>query len=150
MKKIVFLFLILVCYQCIFSHQDTTTSGFKICTTDSLTLKNLEILCRVWGFVKYYHPAMTDSTIDMDAELFGLLPRIVESTPKGRNRILCRWIKKFGHFRQNVTRYRQMLDTMDYEQGVDLSWIDNQEMLGKELSNKLNDLRYAERDGSVK
>lgn len=38
-----------------------------------------------------------------------------------------------------------MLDTMDYEQSVDLSWINDQEMLGKELSNKLNDLRYAKR-----
>ena len=125
-----------------------STSTLEIPAVNDRTIENLEILCKVWGFVKYYHPAMADSTIDMDAELFGLLPQIVEASPKERNKTLCRWIKKFGHFRQNATRYRQMLDTMDYEQCIDLSWIDDQEMLGKELSNKLNDLRYAERDSN--
>ena len=35
-------------------------SGFDRTEIDSATLRNLEVLGRVWGFVKYHHPAFSD------------------------------------------------------------------------------------------
>ena len=147
MKKI-FLLIFLFCCSCVFSQQSTVDSGFKTCPVDSSTLENLEVLCRVWGFVKYYHPCMADSTINMDMELFAILPQVANAKAKERNKILVKWIDELGSFSKNEPYYRQMFDTIDYEKGVDLNWISDRQMLGKKLSQKLNDLRYAERDSN--
>ena len=51
------------------------SSGFELeasAAADPQVLDNLETLCRVWGFVKYHHPAMRDTTVHIDYELFGL------------------------------------------------------------------------------
>ena len=40
--------------------------------TDS-DIKNLELLGRVWGFLKYYHPAIATGNYNWDYELFRFL-----------------------------------------------------------------------------
>ena len=147
MKKIFLLFFLFYCSYAS-SQQSRVGSGFKTCPTDASTLENLEVLCRVWGFVNYYHPCMADSTIDMDEELFALLPQVTNANAKERNKILVKWIDELGHFSKNEPYYRRMFDTLEYEKGADLNWLGDQQMLGKKLSGKLNDLCYAERDSN--
>ena len=54
-------------------------SCFDRTEIDSATLRNLEVLGRVWGFVKYHHPAFSDDRYDLDFELFELLPLVALS-----------------------------------------------------------------------
>ena len=54
-------------------------SGFDRTEIDSATLRNLEVLGRVWGFVKYHHPAFSDDRYDLDFELFELLPLVADT-----------------------------------------------------------------------
>jgi hypothetical protein len=42
-------------------------------------VRNLALLGRVWGFAKYHHQAVTAGSIDWDAELFQVLPRVLDS-----------------------------------------------------------------------
>ena len=76
MKKIV-VFLLLVsnffpsgCTQPKQYADYSRHSGFDRTEIDSATLRNLEVLGRVWGFVKYHHPAFSDDRYDLDFELF--------------------------------------------------------------------------------
>lgn len=82
-------------------------SGFDRTEIDSATLRNLEVLGRVWGFVKYHHPAFSDDRYDLDFELFELLPLIADTAPAARNEILAQWIDGFG-FR---TPHRHRMDS---------------------------------------
>lgn len=72
-----------------------------------------------------------DSTIDMDEELFALLPQVTNANAKERNKILVKWIDELGHFSKNEPYYRRMFDTLEYEKGADLNWLGDQQMLGK-------------------
>lgn len=54
----------------------------------------------VWGFLKYYHPAISEGRYNWDNELFRFLPQYiaaVEDTP-GRNSMLYAWVKGLGTF----------------------------------------------------
>jgi len=50
---------------------------------DSLTNKqveNLSELCKVWGFLKYYHPEVKSNTIHWDSILWKYTPKVVKTT----------------------------------------------------------------------
>ncbi|WP_289118564.1 MULTISPECIES: S41 family peptidase [Bacteroidales] len=123
-------------------------SEFKECPMTRSVLNNLEVLCRVWGFVKYHHPVFSDSTASADYELFKLLPQIAVAEKWERNQILSDWIVSLGSFRQDRKGYVRMLDTMNYEMTADLEWLDDNELLGKKMSRTLRKLRFAERDSN--
>lgn len=83
-------------------------SCFDRTEIDSATLRNLEVLGRVWGFVKYHHPAFSDDRYDLDFELFELLPLVADTAPAARNEILAQWIDGFGRYKtasENTRRY---------------------------------------------
>ena len=82
-------------------------SGFDRTEIDSATLRNLEVLGRVWGFVKYHHPAFSDDRYDLDFELFELLPLIADTAPAARNEILAQWIDGFGTVQNNAREIRE-------------------------------------------
>ena len=150
MKKILIPILLFLSFFCLhISAQKSVNyskdSGFTSCSADNSTLDNLEVLCRVWGFVKYHHPVFAGSAINIDNELFSLLSLVANATPVRRNEILKKWIDRLGNFRIDKQFYRQMLDTLDYETSVDLTWIKNKKVLGKDLSRTLDNLHYAKR-----
>ena len=84
-------------------------SGFDRTEIDSATLRNLEVLGRVWGFVKYHHPAFSDDRYDLDFELFELLPLIADTAPAARNEILAQWIDGFGRYKTTPEKYEKIL-----------------------------------------
>ena len=44
-------------------------------------LDQLVDLCQIWGFLKYYHPAVSQRDYDWDSTLIGLLPRMIKADP---------------------------------------------------------------------
>lgn len=125
------------------------SSGFELdasAASDPQVLDNLETLCRVWGFVKYHHPAMRDTTVHIDYELFGLLPRVTHADRTERNRILSEWIAGFGSVRSDPSQYVFTPDSA-YRSINGFAWIGDTVRLGNELSSRLRELRFAVRDG---
>lgn len=144
--------LILACFCLFFCscgpyyHDYSEKSGFEQTEVDSMMLENLEVLGRVWGYVKYHHPIFADNHYDPDAELFELLPRIAKATSTERNRILTAWIAHFGSYDTTPERYESIAsDPKRIEFHTDLSWIHDTERLGKDLSAHLVRLRVADR-----
>lgn len=121
-------------------------SGFDRTEIDSATLRNLEILGRVWGFVKYHHPAFSDDRYDLDFELFELLPLIADTAPAARNEILAQWIDGFGRYKTTPEKYEKILASDSvFEHRTDIGWIRDTATLGRELSERLVRLRSADR-----
>ena len=63
---------------------------------DRLT-DDLELLGKVWGFLKYYHPLVAAGNYNWDYELFRILPAYLKTTnTRQRDELLVGWIDKYG------------------------------------------------------
>ncbi|MCL2074328.1 MAG: S41 family peptidase [Marinilabiliaceae bacterium] len=106
-------------------------------------VNNLEILCRVWGFMKYYHPAIVEGKYNWDAELFRIMPLILNATDKDEtNKILSEWVDSFS-----IIGYEKSNDKVPQHTVKiypDLKWLNN-ETLSPDLAEKLLKIRDLER-----
>ena len=60
-------------------------------------IKNLELLGRIWGFLKYYHPKIAKGNYNWDYELFRFLPKYIEAkNDSERNELIINWITSLG------------------------------------------------------
>jgi hypothetical protein len=59
--------------------------------------KNLAVLCRVWGFLKYFHPKVSRGEVNADKALFAIMPVVLQSPDNGSlDLILFNWIAELG------------------------------------------------------
>ncbi len=61
--------------------------------TPELT-KDIELLGRVWGFLKYYHPEIAKGNYNWDYELFRIFPSFINDTK--REDLIIKWIDNLG------------------------------------------------------
>lgn len=106
-------------------------------------VKNLEVLGKTWGFLKYYHPVIARGKYKWDEELLRIMPAIINSKSNAeRNAVLSAWIIELGK-----TEPRKISkDTSTIVVKPDLTWIENWQELGVELSRQLKDVSVAQRD----
>lgn len=96
-------------------------------------IDDLELLGRIWGFLKYYHPNIAKGEYNWDFELFRILPDYLTiKNSSERDDVLNKWIKKFGHL-ADCTTCKQIVN--DAPLKPDLLWIDRSNM-----SNNLKDV----------
>ena len=118
-------------------------SKIKIRQSSPQIFENLEVLGRVWGFLKYYHPAVATGDYNWDAELFRIMPSIIDAKDKDeRNQLLVRWINRLGKVK---TEKRREKDSLIVVATPDFAWMDNP-VLSKTLSQKLKEIKDARRN----
>lgn len=118
-------------------------SSLNFNTISSEKVKDLQLLALVWGFLKYYHPAVAKGKYNWDYELIRMIAAITktkESTE--RDALLSQWINKLG-----PTTYENLpsIKKEDLKFSADLTWIDQIEM-SSELKNSLNKIVYVKRE----
>jgi C-terminal processing protease CtpA/Prc len=60
-------------------------------------INNLELLGKLWGFLKYHHPGIGKGEYNWDYELFRILPLYLSTKNiQERDKALLDWINKFG------------------------------------------------------
>jgi len=60
-------------------------------------VSDLELLCRIWGFLKYHHPIVGEGKCNWDYELFRILPKYLQArNTEERDKVILSWIDKFG------------------------------------------------------
>ena len=109
MKKLISFFLLLFCATISFAQtlsnksgavQDTVYDRGSNVIFPEMTpqqVDNLELLGRVWGFLKYHHPVISKGDYNWDYELFRMLPGYLQVTDnKQRDAYLVKWITRFG------------------------------------------------------
>ena len=120
------------------AEKDTAfDKGSEIDTIElnDMRLANLDLLGRVWGFLKYYHPKIGTGDINWDYELFRILPSYLNATSHlERDAILLSWINQLGEVKpckrcKELDKNAQMVP--------DLDWI-NASNLNRDLQEKLN------------
>lgn len=87
------------------------------------TINNLELLGKIWGFLKYHHPEIAKGNYNWDYELFRVLPDYLNvKNNQERDRILTNWIGKYG----KLPICKKCKSTPnDAVLKPDLSWIEN-------------------------
>lgn len=107
-------------------------SLIEISNLTSENTENLELLGRVWGFLKYNHPEIAEGNYNWDYELFRFLPKYIEvENTIVRDKHLVDWIDSFGQVKECAKC--QPTDENAFLK-PDMEWINNQ---SADLKNKL-------------
>lgn len=105
--------------------------------------ESLYKLCKVWGYVKYRHPDIIEGEINWDAELFRVMPEILQSeNQENTNKILYDWLKKFP-FEEKTDKKAEEYLTYPQKDNVgepESKWIYDEQFLNKDVSNYLQKL----------
>lgn len=125
MKKIA-LFLLVVLSQ-IVSGQTKFTETEKLAAT-----------CKIWGYLKYYHPKVANGDFDWDNQLVEALPTIEQAKTKEEfSLILENWIDSLGEVKE-IAPIIQSKEIDYFDKNFDLTWINKNKLFSKNLSMKLN------------
>ena len=129
MKK-TYLFFILIITQIAFSNTKLTE------------IQKLAATCKVWGFLKYYHPNVADGSKNWDQQLFDILPKIEQAqTQEAFSLVLENWIDTLGKVKE-IAPIIPPKDIEYFDKNFDLSWIDNDKLFATTLSKKLRFIEY--------
>ncbi len=82
--------------------------------------KDLELLGKIWGFLKYHHPQIGAGNYNWDFELFRFLPGYLNKKTNERDQLLLDWIASYGEL---PTCNSCDEDTSDNFLKPDLNWI---------------------------
>lgn len=93
--------------------------------------------CKIWGFLKYYHPNVADGSKNWDDQLFKILPEVeAAQTSDAFSLVIENWINSLGEIKKNdVTK--TVLKKEYFDKNFDLSWFSKNELISKTLSKKL-------------
>ncbi|MCR8559914.1 hypothetical protein KXD93_19845 [Mucilaginibacter sp. BJC16-A38] len=98
MKNIKWIFLLVLLQHAGIALAKVPVNIYKPEPAITVAQKNdLALLCKVWGLLKYHHPAVIKGTYNWDEELIKFLPAYSANKGKAdRNKILLQWVSKFG------------------------------------------------------
>jgi C-terminal processing protease CtpA/Prc len=120
-----FILLLLIITQTAFSNIKITETQ-KLATT-----------CKVWGFLKYYHPNVADGSKNWDEQFFAILPQVEKAqTKEDFSLVLENWIDALGEVKK-IAPIVPPKDIDYFDKNFDLSWINNDKLFSKSLSKKL-------------
>lgn len=100
--------------------------------------QKLESLCKVWGFLKYYHPRVAKGNINWDEQLIKKINEVENIHDKtALNSLYSAWIDSLG----KVDECKECLQTDNktyFLKNFDLSWIDNPSIFTENTAQKLH------------
>ncbi|MCE7041451.1 S41 family peptidase [Dyadobacter sp. CY312] len=117
-------------------------SGIALNQLTAQQITDLAEIGRLWGFLKYYHPAIAAGKHNWDYELFRILPKIINTKSKEeKQQAIYTWTSKLGTFKANeVEKFEDGVDKME----PDFSWI-NEDNYSSKLLSRLDSVKKAER-----
>lgn len=112
-----------------------TLSNF--CFTQNLTeTQKLVATCKVWGFLKYYHPKVANGEFNWDNQLFEVLPKIEQAKNiEEFSLVIENWIISLGEIKE-IAPIATLKNVEYFDKNFNLSWF-NSKIFSKKLSKKL-------------
>ncbi len=128
-------------------HEFDNGSGISIGSLSDVQIQNLATLAKVWGFLKYYHPAVTSGQNQWDYDLFRAIPAVLAAADgAAASQAISAWIAArlpaLAPCSPCATLY-----TADLYMRPDTAWILDTSLLGAGLSQTLQSV-YANRSAS--
>jgi hypothetical protein len=127
-------------------HEFDSDSRIALSSLSPMQVSNLVTLARVWGFLKYHHPAITSGQRQWDYDLFRVLPAVLAAPDRVHaNDALLAWIDKLGPIPACGPCVPAASGDLNLKPA--LNWmIPDRAMLGGPLSERLESI-YANRTG---
>jgi len=120
-------------------HEFDAGSGIALTELSKTQIDNLVVLGRVWGFLKYHHPAVISGKRQWDYDLFRVLPKIITATDRNAaNTALYEWARNVGEI--STCGKCTTLRTDDIHLKPDVDWIDQDAALGVDLARLLRNI----------
>lgn len=120
-------------------------SCIHIDSCDTQTVKKMVLLCKIWGFVKYHHPAVAAGKYNWDFELFQVMPLVLKAQSKGElEEIIYKWIQFLGEIKSSKKALDENQSTIEIY--PDISWIEDSLLLGNKITKYLINIKQAERN----
>jgi hypothetical protein len=126
-------------------HEFDSGSRIALSALTPVQVSNLVTLARVWGLLKYHHPAVTSGQRQWDYDLFRILPAVLAAPDRAHaNDALVAWIDKLGPIPPCSPCVPAASGDLDIKPALD--WMHDRSMLGGPLSERLESI-YANRTG---
>ena len=117
------------------NHEFDRGSGITMTHLSAVQIDNLVALGKVWGFLKYHHPAITSGQRHWDYTLFEVLPVLLQARDRAAgNAVLMKLTQSLGELKCDPCA---SLSEADLQLRPDLAWIGDKELLGADLSGLL-------------
>lgn len=111
-------------------------SRVEISTLSPSQIDVLFTLGKIWGFLKYHHPAITSGQRNWDYDLFRVLPAVLAAgNHKEAMAAIAHWVDQLGPIADCAPC--STLDGEELHLQPDLKWISDQHFLGPNLSRAL-------------
>lgn len=120
-------------------------SGIVLDDATALQKESLYKLAKVWGYVKYRHPSIIAGQINWDAELFRVMPQVLQAADeKAVNTVLLDWLNRFPFEQATAEAAQSELEMLAGAPGTrnDSSWISDRAFLGEGLCAYLETLSH--------
>ncbi len=99
--------------------------------------KNLEVLVKVWGFLKYYHPNVAEGAYNWDEQFISMISKVETINDKTElSKIYLDWINNLGAIKK-CHSCNSSKKIKYFENNFDLSWLQDNNLFSQELSEKL-------------
>lgn len=124
-------------YKASLDKEFDSVSKIEILSLGQEQTDNLAMLGKVWGFLKYYHPAIAEGNYNWDYELFRVMPKCLNELDKTKmEELLLQWISDL-----KKTEKPKSVGTTSEESFIkpDLKWITNS-IVSDSLKDKLFDI----------
>lgn len=141
-NKIVFLTImnLFLLVDTVFSQKTNVTETKLIVTEEIATF------CKVWGFLKYFHPHVADGTYNWDEQFVTQLPLLLKIENIGeRSLFYLNWINSLGAVEKSKSFNDAIDDSKYFLKNMDFNWLENKAIFNEETINKLlfiKDNRY--------
>jgi C-terminal processing protease CtpA/Prc len=120
-------------------HEFDAGSNIALAGLSPLQTQNLEMLGKVWGFVKYHDPEIAAGKRDWDYELFRVIPKVLAAQSRdAANLAVLNWLRALGDIAdcKNCAAPRDK----DLHYGLQLAWLNDEAGLGPDLTALLRSI----------
>ena len=125
-------------------HTFDTGSQLTLTNLTPLQIDNLVLLARIWGFLKYHHPAVTSGARHWDYDLLRVLPDVLRAdSPAARQTVLLTWIDSLGPVPPCEPCAQVPRAGLYLFLSPDIAWIQDTALLGEPLSRQLQAIHTA-------
>lgn len=129
-------------------HEFDTGSAISSIPTDKNCIDRLALLCKIWGFLKYYHPMICDGQYNWDYELFRWLPDILKcSSEKEVCELVLDKISSMGTFNESKKDF-PVCDSLYYSV-PSFQWLKEISYINRPLYDLLNSIKLADRSQTI-
>lgn len=117
-------------------HEFDGGSRISLSALSLSQIANLAALGKVWGFLKYHHPAVTAGQRHWDYDLFRVLPKVLGAADRRTaNAVFQEWIASLGPVKD--CEPCAGLNSTNLQMKPDVDWISDESEFGAELSGAL-------------